>query len=84
MTQVNMAHRMYVPFGALYIACLRRNMTATLQIFDGGETVTVKDIATGKQICRITREYGTNENAAAAVANWLVDNDYLVLLDFEG
>lgn len=74
---------MYVPFHVLRNACLMRGMYATLQIFDGGETVTVKDVHTGKQICRVTREYGQSDNAAAAVANWLVDNNYLVHLDFE-
>jgi len=75
---------MYVPFHALRNACLLRNMSATLQIFDGGETVTIKDMATGKQVCRVTREYGHNENASASVARWLIDNNYLVYLDFEG
>lgn len=80
---VNQAHRMYVPFHALRNACYLRHLSATLQIFDGGETVTIKNIDSGKQILRITREYGQSENACAAAANWLIENNYLVHLDFE-
>lgn len=72
------AHQGYLSFNALRNACMKRSLVATLQIFDGGETVTIKQIDTGKQLLRITREYGQTENAAAAAAQWLYENDYIV------
>jgi DNA-binding IclR family transcriptional regulator len=72
------AHKGYLSFSALRAACLLRGLTATLQVFEGGETVTIKQVDSGKQLLRITREYGQTENAAAAAAQWLYENDYIV------
>jgi len=78
-----MAHPSYIPFRVLHRACVDRNLSVTLQIFDGGETVTIKD-GSGMQIYRVTREYGHTENAPAAAMQWLIENDYISSGDVEG
>jgi hypothetical protein len=78
-----MAHPQYLAFSALYSACLARKMHAKLQIFDGGETINITDV-NGRNIVRVSREYGQPQNAAAAAWQYLLENDYISSGDIEG
>jgi len=73
----------YIPFRVLHRACVERNLSVRLQIFEGGETVEIKD-GSGMTLHRVTREYGHTENASAAAMQWLIENDYIMPGDIEG
>lgn len=76
------AHPAYVTFKELRDACISRGMSVRMQIFEGGETVVVRDTA-NKDLLNVTREYGGTENAAAAAMHWLIENDYISSGDTE-
>ena len=78
-----MAHPQRVHFSTLYNICFVRGMKAQLHIFEGGETVTIKN-SVGKELVRITREYGHTETASTAAFVWLLENDYVSSGDLEG
>jgi hypothetical protein len=78
-----MAHPQRVHFSTLYNICFRRGLKVQLHIFDGGETVSIKN-ADGKELKRITREYGQTETASTAAFTWLLENDYVSSGDLEG
>ena len=73
---VNQAHPAHIPFKALRDACINRGMSVRMQIFEGGETVIVRD-SSNKDLLSVTREYGDSENACAAAMQWLIENDYI-------
>ena len=73
-----------IPFGNLLKACSKHALKARLYIFEGGETVEVTDVATGRQIARVTAEYGDAGTASEQAAKWLMEHGYLTVFDFEG
>jgi len=77
------AHRAHVNFKELRDICISRGMSVRMQIFEGGETVVVRD-ASNKDLLNVTREYGGSENACAAALHWLIENDYVSSGDTEG
>ena len=76
--------KVVIPFGNLRNACLKHDLKARLYIFEGGETVEVSDVATGRQIARVTAMYGDTATASEQAAKWLMEHGYVTVLDFEG
>jgi hypothetical protein len=53
-------------------------------MFDAGATIEVSEVLYGKQLCRLTAEWGDAVSAADLTAHWLMDNGLVSVLDFTG
>jgi len=72
-----------VSFATLRQACVAKGLHARLNIFDGGESVEVRDNAMGRMVAMASAEYGDGQTATQQVAQWLVEHGYLSMQDFE-
>jgi hypothetical protein len=75
-------HRVTVPFGALYRACSKVGLLARLNLYDGGQTVIVN--ADHLVIVHVSRDWGDDQTATEAAAEWLLNHNWLKLEHFEG
>jgi hypothetical protein len=70
-----------LPFGALYRACRKNDLTARLNLFEGGSSVLIKD--GNRTVVYIARQNDDLETAPEATATWLIQNGFIQKTDLD-